>query len=137
MEIISMASVPTPFIRKTLLRMLGALLLIGLLASAAVAQQGPLVLERAGRVISLVPYAPNIVRVTMSTDKAAATSAPGYGIIAQPSTEGWTHERDAKGYNIYRSGRMIVRISPQDAPAPKPMPLDALNLQLRKKLSRQ
>ena len=43
------------------------------LGAVAMAQSGPLVLEREGRVISLEPYAPNIVRVTMSTDKAAAS----------------------------------------------------------------
>jgi alpha-D-xyloside xylohydrolase len=60
-------------------------LLAAVLGGAAMAQSGPLVLERPGRVISLEPYAPNIVRVTMSTDKAAATGAPGYGIVATPS----------------------------------------------------
>jgi hypothetical protein len=32
-------------------------------ARAAVAQIGPLLREREGRVISLVPYAPNVLRV--------------------------------------------------------------------------
>jgi alpha-D-xyloside xylohydrolase len=93
-----------------------------------------LVLERPGRVISLEPYAPNIVRVTMSTDKAAATGAPGYGIVARPSSDGWTHERDAEGYDVFRSARMVVRVAPGTLPEdqqPKPMPLDALNLELR------
>ncbi len=102
------------------------------LAGHAVAQQ--LVLERDGRVISLVPYAPNIVRITMSTDRAVATGAPGYGFIAQPSAEGWTHERDAEGDDVYRSTRMVVRVAPGDLPPdklPQPMPLDALNRQLR------
>ena len=71
----------------------GAALLASSLSGAAMAQG--LVLEREGRVISLEPYAPNILRVTMSTDRAAATGAPGYGFVAQPSAEGWTHERDA------------------------------------------
>ena len=55
------------------------------------AQDGPLVLERAGRTIALEPYAPNILRVSMSIDRAAATAAPGYGFVAKPSAEGWTH----------------------------------------------
>jgi alpha-glucosidase/alpha-D-xyloside xylohydrolase len=121
------------FVRKLLARTMCAVLLTGLPAAAAVAQDGALMLQRDGRVISLVPYAPNIVRVTTSTDRAAATSAPGYGIIAQPSAKGWTHERDAEGYDIYRSARMVVSISPENMPAPKPMPFDALNLQLRRK----
>jgi alpha-D-xyloside xylohydrolase len=109
-------------------------LLAAVLGGAAMAQSGPLVLERPGRVISLEPYAPNIVRVTMSTDKAAATGAPGYGIVATPSSDGWTHERDAEGYDVFRSARMAVRVAPGTLPEdqqPKPMPLDALNLELR------
>ena len=55
---------------------LGAMLIAIFVSSPAMAQSGPLVLERDGRVISLVPYAPNVLRVTMSVDKAAATSDP-------------------------------------------------------------
>lgn len=109
-------------------------MLAGLDSQTASAQSGPLVLERDGRVISLEPYSPNVLRVTMSTDKAAAVSAPGYGFAAKPSAEGWTHERDAGGYDLYRSARMVVRVAPGDLPAdklPQPMPLDALNNQLR------
>lgn len=119
---------------KFLAHGMSATLLMVLLASVAMAQGGPLVLEREGRVISLVPYAPNIVRVTMSIDKAAAAGDPGYGFVAKPSAEGWTHERDAEGYDVYRSARMAVRVAPGDLPKdklPRPMPLDALNLELR------
>ena len=104
------------------------------LGAVAMAQSGPLVLEREGRVISLEPYAPNILRVTMSLDKAAASGGPGYGFVAKPSAEGWTHERGAEGDDIFRSGRLVVRVSPANLPKeklPQPMPLDALNLQLR------
>ena len=89
------------------------------------AQSGPLVLEREGRVISLEPYAPNIVRVTMSTDKATASGLPGYGFVAQPSAQGWTHERDSEGDDVFRSARMVVRVSPENLPKEKlsqPMP---------------
>jgi alpha-glucosidase/alpha-D-xyloside xylohydrolase len=96
----------------------------------AAAQNEGLVFERDGRVISLVPYGPNIVRVTMSTSHAAATAAPGYGIVANPSSQGWTHERDAEGYDVYRSEKMVVRVAPGDLPKdklPQQMPSDALN----------
>ncbi len=105
------------------------------LCGAATAQSGPLVLQRLGRVISLEPYAANILRVTMSTDQAAAAAAAGYGIAAAPSSAGWTHERDGEGYDVFRSGRMVVRVAPGDLPKdklPQPMPLDALNLELRR-----
>ncbi len=112
----------------------GALLLAILLPHAASAQTGPLVLERDGRVISLEPYAPNILRVSMSVDKDAATGAPGYGFVAKASMEGWTQERDAEGDDVFRSARMMVRLAPGNLPKdklPQQMPLDALNRQLR------
>ena len=122
------------FIGKVMAHRLGTVLITASLGGAAVAQGNPLVLEREGRTISLEPYAPNILRVTMSSDKAAATSAPGYGILAKPSAEGWTHERDAEGNDVFRSARMVVRVAPGDLPKeklPQLLPLDALNIQLR------
>ena len=122
------------FARKALTCGLGTVLMAVLLGGAAAAQSGPLVLQRDGRVISMVPYAPNILRVTISVDKAAATAAPGYGFVAKPSAGGWTHARDANGYDVFRSSRMIARVAPGNLPKdklPQPMPLDALNLQLR------
>ena len=119
---------------KFSVRALGAVLLAVSLGGTVLAQGGPLVLVRNGRTISLEPYAPNILRVTMSIDRAAATSAPGYGFVAQPSAEGWTYERDSEGNDVLRSARMVVRVAPGDLPKnklPQPMPLDALNLQLR------
>ena len=121
------------FVQKFLRLGLGSLLLAFWLGGAAMAQDGPLVLQRDGRVISLVPYAPNIVRVTISTGAAAATSDPGYGFIAKPDAAGWTHDHDAEG-DVFRSNRMVVHVSPENLPndkLPKPMPLDALNSQLR------
>ncbi len=120
-------------VRKYIALGLGALLPALWLGGAASAQEGPLVLQRDGRVISVVPYAPNIVRVTISTDASAATTNPGYGFIGTPSAAGWTHERDAQG-EVIRSARIVVRLSPENLPSeklPKPMPLDALNSQLR------
>ena len=122
------------FAWKRLAHRLGCVLLTVLLGGIAFAQGTPLVLERNGRVISLVPYAPNILRVTMSSDKGAATGAPGYGFAATPSTEGWTHQRDADGGDVFQSPRMVLRLAPGDLPSdklPQPMPLDALNRQLR------
>ena len=44
---------------------------------------------------------------------------------------GWTQEKDSDGYDVIRSGRMVIRLAPQDQSTPKRMPLDALNEQLR------
>ena len=123
-----------PFGWKSQARRLGCVVLTLWLGGAAIAQTGQFVLERNGRVISLVPYAPNILRVTLSNDKAAAISAPGYGFVAKPSEGDWTHEHDADGDDMFRSTRMVVRVAPGDLPKeklPQPMPLDDLNNQLR------
>ncbi len=76
----------------------------------AMAQGGSLVLERDGRTISLEPYAANIVRVTISMDGLRRRLLRDYGFVAKPSAEGWTHERDAEGSDVYRSARMVVRV---------------------------
>jgi len=104
------------------------------LAGAALGQSASFVAERSGRVISMEPYAANIVRITMSIDRAAATGAPGYGFVARPAEGGWAHERDDAGNDVFRSSRMVLRLSPGNLPPdklPQPMPLDALNRQLR------
>ncbi len=122
------------FSSQSLARALGCAVLAAALSGAATGQSAPLVLERSGRVISLEPYAPNILRVTMSVEKSAATAPPGYGFVAKPSAEGWTHDRDAAGGDVFRSSRMVVHLAPGDLAAdklPQPMPLDELNRQLR------
>ena len=54
------------------------------------AQSSTVVLGRVGETIVLEPYAPNIVRVTLSLQRASALRAPGYGIIASPDAAGWS-----------------------------------------------
>jgi alpha-D-xyloside xylohydrolase len=115
-------------------RSMRGLLLFFSFGVMALAQGGPLLLERGGRTISLEPYAPNILRITLTIAKAPPAGPPGYGFTAKPAADGWTHERDAKGYDVFRSARMVVRIAPEDLPKdqrPQPMPLDSLNLDLR------
>jgi len=89
------------FAWKTLAHRLGCVLLTVSLGSVATAQRTALVQERDGRVIALEPYAVNIVRITMSIDKSAATGAPGYGFVAKPSEAEWKHERDAEGGDVF------------------------------------
>jgi alpha-D-xyloside xylohydrolase len=122
------------FMWKYLANGLAAVLILAAAGTAAIAQDNPFILERNGSTISLEPYARNILRVTMSTDRAAASTTPGYGFVAKPSAAGWTHERDTDGNEVFRSSQMTVQIAPADLPKeklPQPMPLDALNLQLR------
>lgn len=72
-------------------------------------QPDKLVLTRQNATVMLEPYAPNILRVTLSLNRADATSAPGYGITAQPSATGWTHEATASA-DTYRSSRIVVTV---------------------------
>ncbi|HLH07381.1 MAG TPA: TIM-barrel domain-containing protein, partial [Terriglobales bacterium] len=124
------------WIQRSAVRAAGVAAVLLFTSGILTAQSVPLVLEREGRVISLEPYATNVLRVTMSTDKAVATSAPGFGFIAKPSAEGWTHEHAADGSDLYRSNRLVVRVAPGDLPPdklPQGMPLDELNRKLRER----
>ncbi|MFP5206631.1 MAG: TIM-barrel domain-containing protein [Acidobacteriota bacterium] len=108
--------------------------MLALAASAGVAahsQSNQFVLDRDGRTIAIEPYGPNLVRITMSTEKAQALAAPGYGIVATPSMSGWSRTQDPSGGDVIRSGRLIVRIAPQNVPPPHSLPLDSLNETLR------
>jgi alpha-D-xyloside xylohydrolase len=90
---------------------LAAVTLAALLVSGdARAQRPQIVLERDGATIVLEPYAPNVVRVTLSLLKDPATSAPGYGFLASPSVEGWSRQQDAQG-DVYRSQRLVVTVA--------------------------
>lgn len=71
--------------------------------------QEQVVLTRQDATVVLEPYAPNILRVTLSLRKQDAVSAPGYGISAHPSSVGWTHESSDNG-DVYRSSRMVVTV---------------------------
>jgi alpha-D-xyloside xylohydrolase len=100
----------------------------------AVAQENSIVLSRDGRTVVLEPYAPNILRITLSKSKPMATAAPGYGFSATPSMTGWTHEQASDASETVRSGRLVVHLSPPHTPEamlPHPMPLDDLNNALR------
>jgi alpha-D-xyloside xylohydrolase len=110
-----------------------ALLLLTLFAPAANADDdvNAFVLQRENRTIVVEPYGPNIIRITLSTTKPAAITSPGYGIIGKSSSDGWNHERDSSGSDVVRSSRMVVRVDPENQPAPPAMPLDATNQELR------
>jgi alpha-glucosidase/alpha-D-xyloside xylohydrolase len=98
------------------------------------AQNSGMILERDGNTIVLEPYAPNIVRVTLSKNKAAATEGAGYGFVGKPSATGWTLVQDSDGSDVFRSARLVVRVSPDHLAKPllpQHMPLDDLNQSLR------
>ncbi|HXP09243.1 MAG TPA: hypothetical protein VN828_12140, partial [Acidobacteriaceae bacterium] len=72
-------------------------------AASMPAQETRVVLDRGGSTIVLEPYAPNIIRVTLSLLKQPALAPPGYGFTGTPSATGWTHEG-----NTYHSNRLTV-----------------------------
>ena len=90
-----------------------------ILSVAAHAQQ-PLVINRDGQTISLEPYAPNIIRVTLSLQKDQATAAPGYGFVGAPAFQGWARTQ-ANGDDVYSSPRMIVTVEGKHPSPPPPL----------------
>ena len=111
------------------------MLIFGTFAGAhAKAQDNSFVLERDGRTILLEPYAPNIVRITLSQSKANATAPAGYGFTGTPTIAGWSHKQGAGKEDVFRSGSLVVHISPDHLPQsmlPQRMPLDERNAALR------
>ena len=88
---------------------------IVLLAATASLPAQKLTLTRDNATVVVEPYAPNIVHVTLSLDKARALAAPGYGIGATPDTTGWSAASADSGDTL-SSSRMIVHVSPQGKP---------------------
>ena len=71
-----------------------------------------LTLTRGDATVLIEPYAPNIVRVSLSLRRDDALAPPGYGISATSSPSGWTAEKDKSG-DLLRSSRMVVTVSPE------------------------
>jgi len=84
-------------------------ILASMLASSAAAQQNGLVLSRDNSTVVLEPYAPNIIRVTLSLQKDQAVAAPGFGFVAHAAAEGWNSVHSDAG-DVYRSSRMVVTV---------------------------
>jgi alpha-D-xyloside xylohydrolase len=83
------------------------------------AQAQSVVLDRDGSTIVFEPYAPNIVRVTLSLLKDQAIAAPGYGFVGHPSAQGWSRQGD-----VYRSSRLAVTLEPHHPGTPLPTQVD-------------
>ncbi|HZE22179.1 MAG TPA: TIM-barrel domain-containing protein, partial [Desulfobaccales bacterium] len=97
---------------------------LALSAAPPAGAQSQMVLNRGGATVVLEPYAPNIIRVSLSMSKQQATAPPGYGFIAKPSAEGWTEEHTGQG-DIDRSSRLVVTVSPNPPPKPQPKKTDS------------
>ncbi len=87
-------------------------------AVAPAQSTAPVVLDRNGQTVVLEAYAPNILRVTLSTIAGEAKAKPGYGLIAPPDAAGWQHTAGEGGADIYASGRLRVTVAPAHRRAP-------------------
>jgi alpha-D-xyloside xylohydrolase len=94
-----------------------------IVSAAAAASAQPIVLERDGSTIALEPYAPNVVRVTLSLERGEALTPPGFGFVARPAADGWTHERGDDG-DVYRSPRLVVTVAVNRPGKPLPTQVD-------------
>lgn len=89
-----------------------ALQAVSCLAQAGSRESADGVLVRGAATVRLEPYAPNIVRVTLSLDRGSALAAPGPGVLAHASRAGWTMASGAEG-DVFRSDRMVVTVAPE------------------------
>ena len=88
---------------------------------AGVQAQAPsqrLELDRKGETIVLEPYAPNILRVTLSLKREPALGAPGYGFVAAPAADGWSASQTAQA-DVYQSARIVATVD-RDLPSTQP-----------------
>lgn len=77
--------------------------------------------QRGTATVLIAPYAPNIVRVSISLSKNDALAAPGYGISAAPDATGWVRRSGPKGDTL-ESSDLVVSLAPQPAPYGGPLP---------------
>jgi alpha-D-xyloside xylohydrolase len=94
---------------RTMVRVLLPAALCALWLAPLEAQQPAVVMEHDGSTVMFEPYAPNIVRVTLSMQHDPAVASPGYGFVAKRESDGWTHTSDDHG-DTYRSSRLVVTL---------------------------
>jgi len=68
----------------------------------------------------LEPYAPNILRVTLSLNREPALAAPGYGFVAAPAADGWSASQTANA-EVYQSNRIVATVDRELPPAHPPL----------------
>jgi alpha-D-xyloside xylohydrolase len=89
-----------------------------LLGMALQAQETQLTIARDGSTIVLEPYAPNILRVTLSLTRKSALGAPGDAFVAAPANSGWSASQTAEA-DVYQSGRIVATVD-KDLPSSHP-----------------
>nr|WP_271300914.1 TIM-barrel domain-containing protein [Sphingomonas sp. CV7422] len=96
-------------------RLLAAGASLAALAALPAAADPLAIVDRNGGIVSIEPYAPNIVRVTIALDKALAVAPPGEGPNAKPDASGWTHRSDASG-DVFASPALTLTVAAQPWP---------------------
>ncbi len=81
-------------------------------APFALAQTSHISTDRGDATVLIEPYAPNIIRVSLSLRKNDALAAPGYGVTAQPAGSGWNVETGEAG-DVLRSNALTVTLAPR------------------------
>jgi alpha-D-xyloside xylohydrolase len=76
------------------------------------AQAANITTERGDATVLVEPYAPNIVRVSLSLRKDDALAAAGYGLVARPAVAGWTVSSGEHG-DVLKSEALTVTVAPQ------------------------
>jgi alpha-D-xyloside xylohydrolase len=87
-------------------------LAIGAGSASVLGQPAHISVDRGTATVLVEPYAPNIVRVSISSIKKDALAEPGYGIVAHPDYNGWSMTTD-RGAAALQSGALRVTLAPQ------------------------
>ena len=77
-------------------------------------------LDRKGETIVLEPYAPNILRVTLSLKHEPAVAKPGYGFVGTPDASGWTKSQTDQD-DVYQSPRIVATVEREHPAGPPPL----------------
>jgi len=77
-------------------------------------------LDRKGETIVLEPYAPNILRVTLSLKREPALAGPGYGMVATPAGAGWSATQTERA-DVYVSPRIVAIVDKALPPVHPPL----------------
>src|SRR5688500_17658835 len=97
--------------------MKGMSVFAALLVVSGVVSAEPLgLLDRNGSFVAVEPYAPNIVRITLSLEKERVVAPAGYGFVGAADAKGWEHSVATSG-DVFASSAMSVEVKAQPWPA--------------------